>query len=92
MSNLRALKAERDQRHADCATAFRNLVWTVKVSGPPPAQPADETWSHRAARAAAKAYAERWDLFRAADAAYEREVLELNRSVARHPAGRFRTS
>ena len=85
--SLRSLETERSQRHADLRRAMTLLQAAVNRSGPPPKRPADETNAHREARAAARSYAERWDLFRAADAAYEREVLELNRSVARHPAG-----
>jgi hypothetical protein len=86
--SLQTLEAERDQRHHDLGRALLRLKEAVMQCGAPPADRADETPEHRNARAAAKAYAERWELFCAATAAVEREIAEINASCARHPAGR----
>jgi hypothetical protein len=84
---LQSLEAERDQRHTDLGRAMLRLKEAVIRCGPPPTDRTTETVEHRIARAAAKAYAERWELFCAATAAVEREIEDLNRCVARHPAG-----
>lgn len=88
--SLHSLELEQAKRHLDLGRAMLRLKEAVMRCGPPPLDRANETPAHRTARAAAKAYAERWELFCAATAAVKREIAEINASVARHPAGRGR--